>query len=512
MSFLGAPPQDEMPPDNGGTTSGEPWSFSEESPAPRRGFSSWDEDREATRYLAAETQYYIPFAQKVVDRVISQKYRALAPSYGVDVVVVAKWALSSLRVRAKRDRYLALTLVAGLVFVAAFAASWPWGVIIALLLTMTVAWGIVVRESIARVDCINTQMLRGQFDPASAPEPADQQQSERLAMVSKHRSGNLVVFKGTDAFVGSGPAISTEHVVIDVSRGKPSSSGKKNLKPAKFSNEDVHAAIMSGMKDIGLIDLHVAERLFVNGKHVHDNANILPKPKEPPASWVDYTVLKQASLHPTPDARVYVCVEMPSWQGQLVVTLFVRAVHIGGSLYIEWRFHVLRPVWRHLQDIDNIWQQPRQSLVRARCRASTSETLPALLMAVPAILHNHRVRANARKKQKRQEYAIDHGQVFDYGADRGIREEAAGLSSQHYFLSRDEVMFVLLAQERLTRILGKFLDKKNVATDQFDSQVSVIFEATHKHYNMHIGGNVTDSSIAFGKNAKATGGGDSPKE
>ena len=45
-------------------------------------------DREATRYLAAATQLSISYAETVVARVMREPFRALAPTFGVDVPVV----------------------------------------------------------------------------------------------------------------------------------------------------------------------------------------------------------------------------------------------------------------------------------------------------------------------------------------------------------------------------------------------------------------------------------------
>lgn len=45
-------------------------------------------DREATRYLSAATQIDIKYAENVVGRVVNERLRALAPTFGVDVPVV----------------------------------------------------------------------------------------------------------------------------------------------------------------------------------------------------------------------------------------------------------------------------------------------------------------------------------------------------------------------------------------------------------------------------------------
>lgn len=482
-------------------------------PLSRRGYSLWDEDRESTRYLAAATQLDVSYAQKIVNRVVSERFRALAPSYGLDVAVVAKWALSSLRLRARSDKHLAIALALGLLLFIVLIILWPWASIAVPFISMTTAWVLVARENVGRVKSVCRNMLRDKFDMTFAPDPSDQGYADRLAMVSKRRPGNLVVFRDNNAFVGSGIGISREHVVIDVSRGRADGgSGSKRSKPKKFTNEDVHAAIIAEMRTIGLADARVEERLFVNGKHIHDNPAILPDRKEPPNSSVDYSILKYAALNPTPDARVYVCVEMPSWQGQLVVTLFTRAVHVGGSLYVEWRFCVLRPVWKKFQRIDDLWDEfHRHLLVRDLVRESAIEAIPALLGAWVRILRSHRKAHAIRKAAVMQERAIDRGQVFDYGAKPGIREEASGPTAQHYFLGRDETMSVLLAQEKLIRAVGDFLAKKKVDTGQLDSQVKIIVEETHKSYSQHIHGDVSNSNIAFGKNAQASGAGNSNK-
>jgi len=66
-------------------------------------------------------------------------------------------------------------------------------------------------------------------------------------------------------------------------------------------------------------------------------------------------------------------------------------------------------------------------------------------------------------------------------------------------------MFVLLAQEKLIRAIANFLNKKNVDTGQLESQVKVIVEETNKYYSVHLG-DVSNSSVAIGKNSKSSNG------
>ena len=58
-----------------------------ESPGHRRG-RPLGLDKETTRYLAAATQTDLMYAEDVVERVQNERFRALAPAYGADVVVI----------------------------------------------------------------------------------------------------------------------------------------------------------------------------------------------------------------------------------------------------------------------------------------------------------------------------------------------------------------------------------------------------------------------------------------
>src|SRR5690348_8267084 len=91
------------------------------------------------------------------------------------------------------------------------------------------------------------------------------------------------------------------------------------------------------------VNIRAYERLFVNGLHIQNDVQLLPDPLRPPPTSVDSALLNAAAVNPSPKARTYVCVEMPGWHGQLVVTLFIRAVYAGKSLFVKWTFRVLPP-------------------------------------------------------------------------------------------------------------------------------------------------------------------------
>ena len=462
-------------------------------------------DLEATRYLSAATQVNIEYAKKVVERVFDEHLKALAPTFGVDVPVVVKWAIRALRTRMIRD--YSLTAILGLqVFLITILILWWHWAWIPLVLSIIAAWFVASWDHHERIhSTVIGKMLRYRFKPEEAPLPRKEVDRHQLQAIARRRDGNLVVFSGHSAFIGSGKLMYSRRLLLDISsRKQADEDSDKQFDP--FTSDDIHAAIVMAFDrhhGLGksLDNIRSYERLFVNGLHIRNNQQLLPDPLLPPPTSVDSTLLRTAAVNPSPEARTYVCVEMPGWQGQLVVTLFIRAVYAGKSLFVEWTFRVLPPIRTEFLGIDDLYEFSRYRRLKDSSIKGVEALVPALLGA-PAHAFGfwHRPRT-AKRHLSNYSRAIKCGYIFDYGADRSIREDASGNQRQHYFLARDETMYVLLAQQTLIRAVGDFLDDHGVDLGQFDDQVKVIFEQSI-NYNI---GNITDSSgIVIGDKSSAT--------
>jgi hypothetical protein len=295
-----------------------------------------------------------------------------------------------------------------------------------------------------------------------------------------------VVFSGDRAFVGSGKRWNEDMcLVIDVGLGGLTEGGEFRLQPLPFSNQDVHGALIDAFCDIGLPDENVKEWLFVNGLQVHDHPDLLPDKLARPRTWVPQSTMAEYISKPAPDARAYVCVEIPGWRGQLVVTLFARADHVGSDLYIEWNFHVLGSVSDQFLNVDGRYGESRLSQLVHVSAISFLEALPALLCSVPATLRWVMRPVMAKHRRAKLARKIENGLMFDYGAQPSIREEARGwgLPRRHYFIAQDEKMYILHAQETLLLAIRRFLDAHNIDTEQFDPQEKSILNKSYSMYN-----------------------------
>jgi hypothetical protein len=442
---------------------------------------------------------------------MNEPFRALAPTFGIDVGAVAKWAIQTLHARAQRDRILC-AIFAQLILVSALSFIWI-PTLILMPIIFIAAWLTVSWEHWERMYNVVTQkMLRNRFDPRVAPSPRRENDRVRLDEVAKRRDGNLVVFSGHSAFIGSGQRLYYQRILLDVSRGKESEDGTP-MNPDKFTSEDLHAAIIRAFDDKSglarnLANIRVYERLFINGLHIQHDKQLLPNPLRPPPTSVDENFLRAATLHPTPEARTYVCVEMPGWQGQLVVTLFIRAVHTGDSLYIDWTFQVLPPLRDEFLKIDAHYEVSRYHQIAASLRFGLRKTIPAMLKSPFKVLKGWRQPRAARRDKSRQARRIASGYVFDYGAQRSIREDACGIQRRHYFLARDEAMYVLLAQQTLTRAVENFLEEHSVDLGQFRDQVKIIFDNSIKIGDIN---NSTGVTVGNNSSSKVDGSQGGPK-
>jgi hypothetical protein len=460
------------------------------------GDSLSETDWETTRYLAVSTQQDLRYARFVVSQIIGEPFRAVAPAAGADVVVVTRWALAALRRRAWRDAVLTGLLATGLV-----ASVWGWTwipvAVIAALAICVIAYEQWVRD----VKVLARLMLRGRFRARHAPSSPSQRVEDRLAVVQQQQNGNLVVFRGRSAFIGSGQEVLHNRIVVNVARGKKGKGGKRQ-NPIPFSTLDLHQALETALKTMDFPELRVGQQLHVNGEHVAADPRLLPEPLGPPAADAPHGLLAEGCLHPTPEARTYVCAEISGWKGQLVVSLFTRAVQVHGSLQVEWTFYGLPPLNTNLLLIDQHYEPRRMKQFARAAGAGLLHFVPDLLWS-PVTFARYAISPLAdRCRIRNQSYRIRHGYVFNYGSPRSIRENAIGHRRQHDFVVGDELTFILLARHTMLRALRKYLKAHKVDMKQFSDQEQTII----KRINKYSVGKVKAKNVAVGDKSHASSG------
>ena len=358
--------------------------------------TSLEVDWEATRYLSAATQLDPAYARQVVRRIIGEPFRAVAPAAGADVVAVTRWALAALQRQARRDAVLAGLLLLGIIAVVVF---WTWLVLASLAVAaiLVVAYERWIRDE----KVIAPHMLRGRFRACDAPASSDQRIEERLAVAEKQQGGNIVVFlRSFNAFVGSGKCSWFTTALLCK---WPSESGKRTGRDSsRFRSRTWNCTERWKRRSrvMGFPELRVGERLYVNGQHVAAKSPILPDLLKPPVASAPFELLYNGCVHPTPDARTYMCAEIRGWKGQLVVSLFARAVQARGSLQVEWRFQVIPPLREHFLAIDSRYELPKVRQVVNALAAGVAGFAPALISSPVRLARYLRTPLDDRRRFK----------------------------------------------------------------------------------------------------------------
>jgi hypothetical protein len=458
------------------------------------GDSLSETDWDTTRYLAVATQLDLRYARQVVSQIVGEPFRAVAPAAGADVVVVTRWALAALRRRAWRDAVLACLLITGVV-----AAIWARTLIPIAAMVVLAACTVAYERWVRDVKILARLMLRGRFRARDAPPSSSARIEKRLAVVQQQQRGNLVVFRGRSAFVGSGREVVHDRILVNVSRGKKGKGGKRQ-RPIQFPTPHLHAALETALKEMNFSEMRVGQRLYVNGEHVAGDSRLLPEELGPPAADAPPELLYDGCVHPTPEARTYVCAEISGWKGQLVVSLFTRAVQVRGSLQVEWMFHVLPPLHTSLLLIDQQYEPRRIEQITKAAASGILRSLPSLLSAPVTLVRYVAFPLTERAHIRDQSYRIRRGYVFNYGSPRSIREAPISRRRPHDFVVGDELTFILLARHIMLRALGRFLKQHKVDMKQFEDQEQTIINNIN-NYNVD---KIKAKNVAVGNKSRAS--------
>jgi hypothetical protein len=448
---------------------------------------------EASRYLCAAAYLDRGFADRVVERVLRERHRAVAPSYGVDLHAVVRHCLAARRHKFARALVLtALLLVAFPVF-SVLGAS-PLG---AALRVGVLAWGVVfVSRCVNRYEILAGRLLRDRFDVRAAPR-ASTFDEKLIRELERHQLANVTVYSGFSPFVGCGLDRGGWSFVVDIRKGKETLDGTQ--RPQAFDVEDLYAALLDTVRSLRIPTLRVEDRLFMNGRDVRGERWILPDDYARPLPWVDPAVVHEYMRAPTHRVRHYLTVQLVDWRGELVLSLFLRCNLVGGSLFCEGNYFLLPPVKEKYHEVDDVSAFPdSRALVREVALSAVSA--PFLLVLAPfEVVERLFARGTRWLERRATRRMIRNRPMFDYGAATTIRQEGMSPNYRHYFQKLDELMYTKLVQKKVFESIATFLDARGIDTSELRERQRTILNSGV----IITGGEIKADSLAVGSGARA---------
>lgn len=433
----------------------------------------------ATRHLAAATQFDPWFADLVVHQVVDEPYRALAPVFGADLGVVTRWALSARRRRLMRDLVLFVLLgfLVGMIGLGVHAhldeikegrLDFGWQQYAAGAVALLVlAWLVLALDAwVTQYLVLRRKLSPRYYDPAHTPAELSGRVKDRLAAVAERPAGNVIVCSDYWPFAGSGDQVEEWDRPVDIRKGARREEGGRR-RPRSFTTGELYDVLIAAARQLGLANLRVEERLFVDGNDVARDRRLLPDPLRPPLTRVPTGLIRAMPDGLGATRRSYVSIEVPAWSGQLVLTMFLRAVQVQGTLYLEFSAHALLPMRPEYYAVDYLPHRTGAGAAVRALAAALPWTVPALLRSPRALAHRAATARSAAARRRKQRRLISRGYRFDYGAQLSVREYARGLDEGRYFLGRDLTRALNTTQQHLLNTIGDFLESKGIDSDDF---------------------------------------------
>jgi hypothetical protein len=423
-----------------------------------------------TRWLCAAVTLDPELERRVLDEVLEEEQRAVVTTPGVDLVTVLKYALAAHRREVIRDIILLADLLALILAVILFRSFRLFVPLFVLL--FGAAWVTVFTQRyVAKYGSVVSGLRPGHFDPQKVHSPPRDSYADRQLqrIAAAETIGNVTLYSGFAPFRGYGTARSNWSFALDITR-PPASMTRPGQRgqPRPFSALEVYDCVKAGLQGLDLPGIELTDRLFVNSRDIHDDRRFLPEPGGAPVTSIGTELMRQMLAVPEEWARPYLTISMTSWQGDLVVTTFIRFLVSGTDLFVEAAHSVVPPLRAEFKAIDERDPGPDAGEFFALAGLTLASTLPRLLISGPRIIHE--MRANGRREKKRRRVE----ETRDYGALVSVRELAADTQWQRYFQIFDDERFVKVIEQRIFRSLVEFLKEHNVDTSTLESRAEML--------------------------------------
>lgn len=444
-----------------------------------------------TRYLCAAAQIDWTFRTQVLGKLLDEDHRVISVPAGVDLLVVAKHCLDAKRRKLIRDIILSIILIIALVRAYGLTDYYFF---------FLLAWAVVAFETwTTRYQIIAKSLLKNNFNPDSVTLPleAEAKIRRKLSGVINEEECNVIIYSGFSPFVGSGIDIGGWSFTLNISKGKEKMGVTQEPEP--FTVEELYAYADSDIRKLHLQGTSIQDKIFVSGQEIRDNKIFLPDPFHRPLTQVDASTLKELIGGQSEEIRHYKCIRVISWQGEIVVSVFLRFFKHHQNLFVEASYFFLPPLKQEYRKIDEIQPNPTWRQVLKIFRETFIKALflfPFAIFLLLGGLYQPLARWSQRRSNRR---LIRENPMFDYGASTSIRELAASDLFNHYFQKLDKEMYLKLIERQILDSIINFLDAHNIDTSDLRAREETILN----NGVIVTGGSVEAQNITVGERAKS---------
>ncbi|MCG9892869.1 MAG: hypothetical protein MH252_17560 [Thermosynechococcaceae cyanobacterium MS004] len=466
-----------------------------------------------TRYLCAAAQIDRTFRSQVLEKILDEEYRVISIPAGVDLLAVAKHCLDAKRRKLIRNIVLSILFIIALVsaygqvsYGLEYGYTDPISAFLRSIFSsffsfyFLLSWAVVVFETwITRYQIIAKSLLKQNFNPdgVTLTDEAEAEIRRKLSGVINEEDCNIVIYSGFTPFVGSGTDIGGWSFTLNINKGKEEMKVAK--KPEPFTVEELYSYIDSDIRKLHLQGTSIQDKIFVNGQEIRGDERFLPDLFHRPLTQVDQSTLKEFIGGQSDGIRHYKCIRIIGWQGEIILSVFLRFLKLRQNLFVEASYFFLPPLKQEYRKIDEIqhnptWRQLVQMLQETFMKALF--LFPFSIFLLSGELFRPLARWNQRISNRR---LIRENPMFDYGASTSIRELAASNLYSHYFQKLDKEMYLKLIERQILDSIVNFLDAHNIDTSDLRARQDTILN----NGVIVTGGSVEVQNLTVGERAKS---------
>ncbi|WP_433527873.1 hypothetical protein ACQPYA_15940 [Micromonospora sp. CA-263727] len=513
-------------------------------------------DSAATRYLCVAAHTDEQFAERMLDEVLGDHLRAVAPSVGFDLSPVLRHCLAARRRSRRRD--LRLLVLGGL----ALLVAPLWTVLVALAmragavirqnqrgslapLLWMVATALVSLLLLIQLDgaaddtvpgwlfgrpwlalpagiaaflvlvthlhgtrrLLVTRLRRDRFVAAAPDEtPVPERYAARLAAVDEAQRGNVTVYGGYVPFVGHGTPVAGWSFALPI-RPAEHVAGEATTPFTVLELIDHVRDRLAGLDTAAspdrLAGLVLEDRVFVGGRLLADDARLLPeRARMPRQLWSDEEI-RQVAAHPQGATRHYLCAIVPSWGAEVVASTFLHFSTEGRLLYLECARTVLEPPRLAYHDVDRLTERLSANQLVQLLATGSDQLLPTAFASAERLLGDLVDVLSHGRRQTRLRRLADEDLGYDYGARAGVRELAAGADYHNYFQVLDAAKHLKVVERHVLAAIVDFLDDRGVDTAELrNRQMTILNQGVVQTGGLSVIGN---QAVGAGAHAEQHG-------
>ncbi|MEU5880483.1 hypothetical protein [Spirillospora sp. NPDC047279] len=416
-------------------------------------------------------------AAATLEQVLDEPHKAVASSPGVDLATVLKYALAARDRQRIRDLVLALLPFWAVLGLLSDPAVMP--IMLALLAAgiFIATWAVLITETLVTYYRVIFPLLRREaFDPADAPEPRSPHDRARLAEIAASDRGNVVVSASYRPFPGYGGELETWSVTLNMAKAEEGES------VIPFQVHELYDHVGDAIGGLGLPGVSVEDRLVVNGRDLLRGLDpqvrraVLPDPLGTPVLDIDDALMRRLRDDLIGHARPYLTVFVAGWNGELVVTIFLRLALLPGRdlLFVEASYLLLPPSRDRYRKVDGLLGHPTgRQLSNIACESFVRSFL-AVPQGLAATLSLLRGPWNGWTKARRDRRAILFDRTFNYGTEFSVRERSNDNSYFRYFQKLDQELYVKTVERRIFDAITDFMERHNIDTSDFSQRQMTI--------------------------------------